>query len=117
MQGGSYVARVISHRIHGHRDDKPFEYFNKGDLAVIGRAAAVANVFGLHLSGFPAWLVWLFIHILYIVEFQSRILVMIEWGFLYLTYNRGARLITGAGDQEALREADSLAKATEAPHS
>jgi NADH:ubiquinone reductase (H+-translocating) len=102
MQGGSYAAKVIADRVKGKTEPKPFEYFNKGDLAVIGRAQAVANVFGIHLSGFPAWLVWLFIHILYIVEFQSRILVMIEWGFLYLTYNRGARLITGPVDTEAI---------------
>jgi NADH dehydrogenase len=115
MQGGSYVAHTIVDRLRGKTAAKPFRYFNKGDLAVIGRAAAVANVFGVHLSGFPAWLVWLFIHILYIVEFQSRILVMIEWGFLYLTYDRGARLITGSGDQEVLNQADALAERTESP--
>lgn len=113
MQGGDYAAKTIQDRVKGKRDHKPFEYFNKGDLAVIGRAAAVANVFGFHLSGFPAWLVWLFIHILYIIEFQSRILVMIEWGFLYLTYNRGARLITGAGDGDAICRADAMAEAAE----
>ena len=64
-------------------------------MAVIGRAAAVANIFGMHLSGLLAWLVWLFIHLIYIVEFQSRVLVFIQWGFQYLTFNRGARLITG----------------------
>ncbi len=115
MQGGDYVAKRIKDRVRGAVDDKPFKYFNKGDLAVIGRAAAVANVFGVHLSGLPAWLVWLFIHILYIVEFQSRILVMIEWGFLYLTYDRGARLITGSGDQDAVAKADFMASRTEAP--
>jgi NADH dehydrogenase len=96
MQGGAYAARAILRRLEGKPENKPFKYFNKGDLAVIGRAAAIANVFGVHLWGFPAWLVWLFIHLLYIVEFQSRLLVFVEWGFLYLTYNRGARLITGS---------------------
>lgn len=95
MQGGTYAAKTIVKRLAGEQEVKPFHYFDKGDIAVIGRAAAVANVFGVHLSGLVAWLVWLFIHLLYIVEFQSRILVLIEWGFLYLTYNRGARLITG----------------------
>lgn len=95
MQTGSYAARDIIRKLKNEPEQKPFKYFNKGDLAVIGRAAAVANVFGVHLSGFPAWMVWLFIHLLYIVEFQSRILVLIQWGFLYLTFNRGARLITG----------------------
>ena len=95
MQGGSYAAKTIIKRLKGERDIKPFHYFDKGDLAVIGRAAAVGQAFGIHLSGFPAWFVWLFIHLMYIVEFQSRILVFVQWGFLYLTYNRGARLITG----------------------
>lgn len=95
MQGGAYAAKTIMRRLEGKSENKPFKYFNKGDLAVIGRAAAIANVFGIHLSGFPAWLVWLFIHLLYIVEFQSRLLVLVHWGFLYLTYDRGARLITG----------------------
>ena len=102
MQEGSYAAKQIMSRIKGAANTKPFAYFNKGDLAVIGRAEAVANIFGVHLSGFPAWLVWLFIHLLYIVEFQSRILVLIEWGFLYLTFNRGARLITGKAAEAPL---------------
>ncbi|MBV9266869.1 MAG: NAD(P)/FAD-dependent oxidoreductase [Acidobacteriaceae bacterium] len=108
MQGGSYVARVIEKRVEGTSDFKPFRYFDKGELAVIGRGAAVAKVFGAHLSGFIAWLVWLFIHLLYIVEFQSRVLVAVEWGFLYLTWNRGARLITGQA------ASDSIAATTEA---
>lgn len=95
MQTGSYAARAIVRKAQGRPPLPAFSYLNKGDLAVIGRAAAVANVFGIHLSGFIAWLVWLFVHLMYIVEFQSRILVLIEWGFLYLTFNRGARLITG----------------------
>lgn len=95
IQGGAYAAKTIVKRLKGKRDIKPFHYFDKGDLAVIGRGAAVANIFGFHLSGFPAWLVWLFIHLMYIVEFQSRLLVFVEWGFLYLTSNRGAMLITG----------------------
>lgn len=108
MQGGTYAAKTIVKRVKGERDIPPFKYFNKGELAVIGRGAAVANVFGLKLSGLLAWLVWLFIHLLYIVEFQSRILVAIEWGFLYLTHNRGALLITGHA------ATDSVAATTEA---
>lgn len=102
MQGGAYAAKAIVQRIDGKRDIKPFHYFDKGDIAVIGRAAAVANIFGVHLSGFIAWLVWLFIHLMYIVEFQSRVLVFIEWGFLFLTFNRGARLITGAAAEKSV---------------
>jgi len=108
MQTGAYVAKVIAKRAKGEPEDKPFKYFNKGDIAVIGRAAAVANVFGVHLSGFIAWLVWLFIHLLYIVEFQSRIIVMVEWGFLYLTFNRGARLITGRAAEASLYQHEPL---------
>jgi NADH dehydrogenase len=103
MQGGSYAAKTIVKKLRGG-EIKPFHYFDKGDLAVIGRAAAVANIFGIHLSGLPAWLVWLFIHLMYIVEFESRILVFIEWGFLYLTFNRGARLITGSAAQASVEK-------------
>ncbi len=103
MQGGAYAAKTIVRRLRPvTTPPKPFHYFNKGDLAVIGRAAAVANIFGMHLSGLFAWLVWLFIHLMYIVEFQSRILVFIEWGFLYLTYDRGARLITGGAARSSV---------------
>ena len=95
MQGGAYAAKAIRKRLSGDNELPPFHYFNKGDMAVIGRAAAVANIFGFHVSGLPAWLIWLFIHLIYIVEFQSRVLVFIQWGFEYLTFSRGARLITG----------------------
>ncbi|MBZ5578159.1 MAG: NAD(P)/FAD-dependent oxidoreductase [Acidobacteriia bacterium] len=95
MQGGAYAAKAIVARLKGPRELPPFRYFDKGDLAVIGRAAAVARIFGLHLHGLIAWLVWLFVHIMYLVQFQSRLLVFIHWGFLYLTFSRGARLITG----------------------
>jgi NADH dehydrogenase len=94
IQGGRYAAKLIKARLAG-RTLPPFKYFDKGDMAVIGRAAAVANIFGVHVSGFLAWFIWLFIHLIYIVEFQSRIIVLIQWGFLYLTFNRTARLITG----------------------
>jgi NADH:ubiquinone reductase (H+-translocating) len=98
IQEGSYAAKTIKARLNGQKSLPPFHYFDKGDMAVIGRAAAVANVFGMHFWGLPAWLIWLFIHLLYIVEFQDRVLVFVQWGFEYLTFNRGARLITGEGD-------------------
>jgi NADH dehydrogenase len=113
MQSGAYAAKTIAKRVKGERQQKSFKYFNKGDIAVIGRAAAVANVFGMHLSGFIAWLVWLFIHLLYIVEFQSRMLVLIEWGFLYLTFNRGARLITGKAAEASLYQHEPLRNSTD----
>jgi len=93
MQGGGYVAKLIEKRLRGEKTE-PFRYFDKGNLAVIGRAAAVADIRGFHISGLFAWLVWLFVHLMYLVEFSNRVLVFIHWGFLYLTYNRGARLIT-----------------------
>jgi NADH dehydrogenase len=108
MQGGAYVAKTIVKRLKHERDIKPFHYFNKGDLAVIGRAAAVADIFGMHLSGFLAWLVWVFIHLMYIVEFQSRIVVFVQWAFLYLTFNRGARLITGTAATDAVARTEPL---------
>ncbi len=110
MQGGAYAARLITKRARGdsHPQAPPFHYFNKGDLAVIGRARAVANIFGVHLSGLIAWFVWLFVHLLYIVEFQSRLLVAIEWGFLYFTFNRGARLITGKAANKPVGKPEPL---------
>ena len=73
----------------------PFRYFDKGSLAVIGRASAVANAFGAHLSGFLAWLVWVFIHLMYLITFESRLKVLIQWAIQDLTFNRASRLITG----------------------
>jgi NADH dehydrogenase len=96
MQGGAYAAKALLRKVEGQRELPPFRYFDKGSLAVIGRAAAVADVFGLHISGFLAWLVWAFIHVTYLVSFQSRILVFIQWAIQDLTFNRGARLITGS---------------------
>jgi len=108
IQGGAYAAKTIRARLAGKKDTKPFHYFNKGDMAVIGRAAAVANIFGLHLAGLFAWLTWLFIHLIYIVEFQSRVLVFVQWGFEYLTFSRGARLITGAAATDSLDKPAAL---------
>ncbi len=104
MQQGRYVARNVEQRLRGETQAKPFHYFDKGELAVIGRAAAVAQIRKLHLSGFLAWLIWLFVHLMYLVEFSNRLMVFVQWGFLYLTFNRGARLITG-GDK-LLQERD-----------
>jgi NADH dehydrogenase len=108
IQGGAYAAKTIRARLKGKKDTKPFHYFNKGDMAVIGRAAAVADIFGLHLAGLFAWLTWLFVHLIYIVEFQSRVLVFVQWGFEYLTFSRGARLITGAAATDSLDKPASL---------
>ena len=108
MQGGAYAAKTIRARVEGKPPPRPFHYFNKGDMAVIGRAAAVANIFGVHLSGWPAWLIWLFVHLMYIVEFQSRVLVFVQWGFEYLTFSRGARLITGTAATDSVTKPEAL---------
>jgi NADH dehydrogenase len=96
MQGGAYAAKAILRKVKSQPQLPPFRYLDKGSLAVIGRAAAVADVFGAHLSGFIAWLVWAFIHLLYLVTFQSRVLVFTQWAIQDLTFSRGARLITGS---------------------
>jgi len=108
IQGGAYAAKTIRARVNGKKGTKLFHYFNKGDMAVIGRAAAVANIFGFHLAGLFAWLTWLFVHLIYIVEFQSRVLVFVQWGFEYLTFSRGARLITGTAATDSLEKPGAL---------
>jgi NADH dehydrogenase len=112
MQQGGYVARLIQKRLRGEAAT-PFRYFDKGNLAVIGRAAAVAQIGPVHMSGLLAWITWLFVHLMYLVEFSNRVLVFIHWGFLYLTFDRGARLITGddpLAQTVAVEEADRVAK-------
>jgi NADH dehydrogenase len=94
IQQGHYVAKAIRVRLKG-QTIKPFRYFDKGNLAVIGRAKAVADLNFIGVSGFPAWLLWISIHLLYIVEFQNRVLIALQWAWLYITWGRSARLITG----------------------
>jgi NADH:ubiquinone reductase (H+-translocating) len=93
MQQGRYVADVVRARLQGG-DVRPFRYRDKGNLATIGRAAAVADIRGLKLSGFVAWAIWLLVHLWYLVGFQNRILVFVRWSFSFATHGRGARLIT-----------------------
>jgi NADH dehydrogenase len=95
MQQGRYVARTIADDL-ARRPRKPFRYVDKGQLAVIGRARAVAEIGPFKLAGFPAWFVWIFIHIAYLIGFGNRLIVMIRWGISYITFERGARLITEA---------------------
>jgi NADH dehydrogenase len=113
IQGGTFAAKTIKARVAGQKVATVFHYFNKGDMAVIGRASAVANIFGLHLSGLLAWLTWLFIHLIYIVEFQSRVMVFIQWGFEYLTFSRGARLITGSAATDSIRPPGTIGSTNE----
>jgi NADH:ubiquinone reductase (H+-translocating) len=97
MQQGSYVASLIKHRLQA-KTLPPFRYTDNGSLAVIGRNAAVADLKIMRLAGLPAWLIWVFIHIYYLVEFDNKLLVMLQWGWNYFTRKKGARLITGAAD-------------------
>jgi NADH dehydrogenase len=113
MQGGLYAARAIVSRLDGHRELPPFRYFDKGDLAVIGRGSAVARIFGVNLSGLVAWLVWVFIHLLYLVQFQSRLVVLIRWGFQYLSFDRGALLITGTAAPIAAAPSETMKNLTD----
>jgi NADH dehydrogenase len=94
MQQGGYVARAIEARLDG-KAIEPFRYVDKGRLAVIGRAAAVADFGRFRFSGYPAWLLWVFVHLTYLVGFQNRLLVLLQWAWNYFTRNRSARLITG----------------------
>ncbi|MFO0757940.1 MAG: NAD(P)/FAD-dependent oxidoreductase [Byssovorax sp.] len=95
IQGGRHAARNILRVLSG-QERLPFRYLDKGSLATIGRAAGIADFGKLKLSGFLAWLSWLFIHLLFLIGFRNRFLVIIEWALSYVTYNRGARLITGS---------------------
>jgi len=106
MQQGRYVGRRLARRLPGQDRGAPFRYRDKGSLATIGRARAVADVRGLRFSGLPAWLAWLVIHIFYLIGFENRVVVMLRWSYSYLTRGRSSRLIT---------EAAALPKATETP--
>ena len=94
MQEGRYAAEVVRARVEGRRT-RPFRYRDKGNLATIGRRAAVADIKGLKLSGSIAWAFWLVVHLWYLVGFENRLLVLIRWWFSFVTRGRGARLITG----------------------
>ena len=94
MQQGHYVAEVIRHRLRG-QTPPPFHYRDRGNMAIVGRAEAVADIKGWRFSGLLAWLAWLFIHLIQLVEFENRLLVLIQWAWNYFSRNRSARLITG----------------------
>jgi len=95
MAQGRYTAHLIIRELRG-QPSPPFHYFDKGNLATVGRNKAVAQFGAVHIAGFLAWFVWVFVHLMYLVEFENRLLVFVEWVYNYLTRNRGARLITGA---------------------
>ncbi len=92
IQQGHYAARLISARVRG-KTRREFRYRDKGNLATIGRSKAVADIKGLHVSGFPAWALWLGVHLAYLIGFQNRLLVLLRWSISFLTHGRGARRI------------------------
>jgi NADH dehydrogenase len=99
---GQHAAKAILATIAG-KPRTPFRYFNKGQLAVIGRGRAVADLGKLRFSGFFAWLAWALIHIAYLIGFRNRVLVMIQYAWAYVTFAHGARLITGETGEYAAR--------------
>jgi NADH dehydrogenase len=92
IQMGQYAAAVIQGDL-AHRPRRAFRYWDKGQLAVVGRGRAVADIWKLHFSGFLAWLTWIFVHIAYLIGFRNRVLVLIQWAWSYFTFGRGARII------------------------
>ncbi len=109
------MAKTIARDLE-HQPRRPFCYHDKGSLATIGRAAAVADFGRFRLSGYFAWLAWLFVHIMYLIGFRNRLLVMIQWAWSYVTYDRGARLITGSNELPGWAEgggAESVLEASE----
>jgi NADH dehydrogenase len=100
IQMGKFAARQIKRSVEG-KPRKQFEYLDKGSLATIGRSRAVADFPGkIHISGYFAWLSWLFIHLWFLIGFRNRLFVMIEWAWAYITYNHNARLITDTAEHE-----------------
>jgi NADH dehydrogenase len=101
MQQGTYVGNYVRRKIYGDQPVGPFQYHDKGSLATIGRASAIAHIGKLKLSGFFAWIIWLFVHILYLIGFRNRVLVLIQWASAYFTYQRGVRLIVEEPESDA----------------
>jgi NADH dehydrogenase len=113
MQEGKWAGRQIKRDLEG-KPREPFHYLNKGTLATIGRAAAVADLPGkIHISGLFAWLSWLFVHIFFLIGFRNRIAVMFEWAWSYFTYARSARLITGEANLMPISTLSHMEEASE----
>ena len=95
VQQGKYLAKVIRARIAGRTPPPAFHYVDRGIMATIGRAAAIADLRFIRLTGFIGWLSWLFVHLMLLVEFRSRVVIFFNWAWCYVTRNRYSRLITG----------------------
>lgn len=104
MQQGRYVAALIKQRVISGGPERPFQYRDKGSLATIGRSYAVVNFKGLSLVGLAAWLLWLVVHIYYLIGFRNRLVTLFQWAWTYMTFNRGARLITISDRPERVEE-------------
>lgn len=107
MQQGRYVAKMIVLSIE-QKPRYPFRYIDKGSMATVGRKSAIVQIKQINMGGFLAWLIWLFIHIYYLIGFKNRIMVFAEWAWSYLTFKRGARLILGKNWQASQSQEDSL---------
>jgi NADH dehydrogenase len=106
MQQGEYAARLIYDRLEG-KTTSPFRYRDWGSMAVIGRGSAIGLLRGWRVKGFIAWLLWLFVHLMSIMQFQNRLLVLIQWGYSYLFRSRSARLITGENTSDGVARPES----------
>ncbi len=101
LQAGRYVASVITHRAEGKELNKPFHYRDKGNLATVGRSYAIVDIAHIRLTGLLAWLMWLVVHIYFLVGFRNRLVAIFQWAWTYFTYARGARLITFENEHES----------------
>jgi NADH dehydrogenase len=100
MQEGRHVARVIQDRLAG-RHSVPFHYRDRGNLATVGRKYAIGEFGRMRLRGFLAWVAWTFIHVYYLIGFRNRVIVLLEWAWAYVTYQRGARIILKPADESS----------------
>jgi NADH dehydrogenase len=101
MQMAKHVARLIECELEpGKKSPRPpFQYRDKGSMATIGRSAAVAKMGRLEFSGFPVWLAWLGVHLIFLIGFRNKLAVLLQWAYAYFTYKRGARIISGLPDE------------------
>ena len=115
IQMGDFVGRIIAREIGSAPtpERRAFRYTNKGDMATIGRARAVADVFGTSFSGFFAWVLWSLIHVTFLIGFRSKLLVMVNWAWQWIVQARGARLITGNPEMHVQSPVDLSAEATD----
>jgi len=103
IQGGRYVASLIRRQVNGEHSAKPFSYWDKGNIAIVGRIFAVADLKHVRFSGFTAWLLWVGVHIYFLIGFANRLLVMLQWGISFFTKRRGVRILPFAQSETLIR--------------